>query len=175
MFLKDLWQYNKITAQFFLLFIAAWLFINIKQGAVATPLLQYGMYSEKYHQGDTLQVIRLYVNNQPLDFSTLSMSARDQLQVSLENYRMQQPTNERVFTTMQRVMNRIGLGKWMKKERYVNSITDQQFTDWYKVLAERITDRKIIHLAAFQQKYAWQNRRLIPVTSPEKLTAVVAF
>ena len=48
MFLKELWFYNKKATLFFLLFIAVWVFLNIKQGAVATPILQYGMFSEKY-------------------------------------------------------------------------------------------------------------------------------
>ena len=175
MFLKDLWRDNKKAAVIFMLFIAGWFFINIKQGAVATPMLQYGMYSEKYHTGDTLHIIRIYLNNQPLDFSTLSMSARDQLQVSLENYTVQRQVNERVFNTMHRILSKVMIGNWMKEEWYINNVTDQQFTDWYKILAERITGQTIVHLSAFQQKYVWQNSQLIPIELPVKLNSLVAF
>jgi hypothetical protein len=175
MFLKELWFYNKKATLFFLLFIAVWVFLNIKQGAVATPILQYGMFSEKYYTGNTQEVIRLYINNKPVDFSKLSMSARDQLQVSLESYLHQQQNNETVFNTMQRIFNRAGIAQWMKKEYYVNTITDKEFTAWYIKLAEKITGEKIFQLSAFQQKYAWQNGQLTAITSPVKLNCIVAF
>ena len=175
MFLKELWHFDKKLTVYFLLFISTWLFLNIKQGAVATPVLQYGMYSENYHRSDTLKVIRLYINNKPLNFSTLSMSARDQLQVSLENYLLQQQKNESVFNNMQRIFNKVGIGQWMKKEVYTNAVTDKQFTDWYVKLAEKITGEKIVALSAFQQKFTWQNGQLTAAASPEKLDCIVAY
>jgi hypothetical protein len=175
MFLKDLWLYNKKVTLAFLLFILLWFFFNVKQGAVATPILQYAMFSENYHLGDTQNIVRLFINNQPVNFSELSVSGRDQLQVSLENYARQQQTNELFFTTMQRILNKAGVGQWMKKEYYTNTVTDQQFTEWYTQLAERITGEKIIHLSAFQQKFVLQNGRLTPVASPVKLNGIVAF
>lgn len=175
MFLKDLWFYNKKAVLFFLLFISIWVFLNVKQGAVATPILQYGMYSEKYYSSDTQNVVRLYINNQPVDYSKLSMSARDQLQVYLESYLHQQHNNERVFNTMQRIFNKVGIAQWMKKEYYVNTITDKEFTEWYTNLAEKITAEKIFQLSAFQQKYTWQNGQLTAITSPVKLKCIVAF
>lgn len=175
MFLKQWWFYNKKAVLFFLLFISVWVFLNIKQGAVATPILQYGMYSEKYYSSDTQNVVRLYINNQPVDFSKLSMSARDQLQVSLESYLHQQQNNERVFNTMQRILNKAGIGQWMKKDYYVNTVTDKEFTGWYKNLAEKITGEKIFQLSAFQQKYAWQNGQLATIASPVKLNCIVSF
>jgi methionine-rich copper-binding protein CopC len=175
MFLKDLWLYNKKVTLAFLLFILLWLFFNVKQGAVATPILHYSMFSENYHLRDTQNIVQLFINNRPVDFSTISVSGRDQLQVSLENYSRQQQTNEVFFNTMQGILNRVRIGQWMKKEFYTNSVTDQQFTDWYKHLAERITGGKIFHLSAFQQKFVLQNGRLTPIASPVKLTGIVAF
>jgi hypothetical protein len=175
MFLKHLWLYNKKVTLAFLLFILLWLFFNIKQGAVATPILQYSMFSENYHLSDTQNIVRLFINNQPVDFSKISVSGRDQLQGYLQNYSRQQQTNELFFNTMQRILNKVGAGQLMKKEYYTNNVTDQQFTDWYKQLAERITGEKIVHLSAFQQKFVLQNGRLTPVASPVKLTGIVAF
>lgn len=175
MFLKQLWLYNKKVTLAFLVFILSWIFFNVKQGAVATPILQYSMFSENYHLRDTQNIVRLFINNQPVDFSKISVSGRDQLQVYLENYSRQQQTNELYFNTMQRILNKVGVGHWMKKECYTNTVTDQQFTAWYKQLAERITGEKIIHLSAFQQKFVLQNGRLTPVASPIKLTGIVAF
>ena len=175
MFLKELWHANKKATVIFLLFISLWGFLNYKQGATATPLLQYGMYSEGYHVNDTQNVVRLYINDKAVDFSKLSMSARDQLQISLEDYLIEKQNNEMVFNTMQRILNNAGIGQRMKKEYYTNNITDKIFTAWYKKMAEKITGEKIVRLEAFQQKYIWYSGKLTPITSPVKLNCIVAF
>ncbi|MBC7511399.1 MAG: hypothetical protein H7320_22025 [Ferruginibacter sp.] len=175
MLLKQLWYFNKKATVFFLLFICLWMYLTYKQGAVATPLLQYGMYSAAYHISDTQKVLQLYINNKAVDFSKLSMSARDQLQVSLENYLIEKENNEMVFTTMQRILNKAGIGQWMKKEYYTNTITDEIFTNWYKKTAENITGEKIVQLAAFQQQYIWFAGKLTAINSPVKLYCIVAF
>jgi methionine-rich copper-binding protein CopC len=112
MFLKQLWLYNKKVTLAFLLFILLWIFFNVKQGAVATPILQYSMFSENYHLRDTQNIVRLFINNQLVDFSKISVSGRDQLQVYLENYSRQQQTNELFFNTMQRILNKVEVGHW---------------------------------------------------------------
>lgn len=142
---------------------------------MATPLLQYGMYSAPYYISDTQKVVQLYINNKVVDFSKLSMASRDQLQVSLENYLIEKKSNEMVFTTMQRILNKAGIGQWMKKEYYTNTITDEIFTRWYKKMAENITGENIIHLAAFQQQYIWFAGKLTAIDSPVKLSCIVSF
>ena len=175
MFFNELWHYNKKATVIFLLFIFLWGYLNYKQGATATPVLQYGMYSANYHLKDTQNVVRLYINDKSIDFSKLSISARDQLQISLENYLIEKQNNEMVFNTMQRILNKVGIGQWMKKEYYTNNISDKDFTGWYVKLAEKIIGEKIVRLEAFQQKYIWYSGKLTPITSPVKLNCIVTF
>ncbi len=174
MFLKELWHFNKKGTVFFLLFIFIWAFLNYKQGAVATPLLQYGMYSGRYHISDTQNVILLFINKNKLDFTRYTTAEKDHMQVYLEEYLIEKENNEMVFNTMQRILKKTGIGQWMKKENYTNSVTDKDFTKWYENIIEKITGEKINQLEAFQQKYIWQFGQLTAVGTPVKVTCIVA-
>ncbi len=52
MFLKKLWYYNKALFSFVTAFIIAMAIIMYKWGIVATPVLQFGMYSSKFYTSD---------------------------------------------------------------------------------------------------------------------------
>ncbi len=173
MFLKECWHFNKMVTLFFLLFIILWGFINYKQGAVATPLLQYGMYSGRFYINDTQNVVRVFVNDKPVDFSKYDMSERDQLQIYLEDYIASKEKNEMVFNTMQRIFSKAGLGKYMQKEHFTNQVSDEAFTNWYKNMAGKIAGEKISRLQVFQQKYIWRNGQLTAIAAPVKVTRIV--
>jgi|GEM_PF-1242916 hypothetical protein len=173
MFLKELWNYSKKLTIGFILFILLWCYINYKQGASAAPFFQYGMYANKFFINDTQQVIHLYINGKALDFTKYSMPERDLLQTPLQYYAIQQPVNENVFYTMKRILGHGYIGKLMTKEKYTNTITDQEFTQWYTHLVERITKSPINKLEAYEQKYVWKNDRLVPASSPIKIKYIV--
>ena len=172
MFIKEFWHYRKSGTIILLLFISAWCYLNYKQGAVATPLLQYGMYSGRCYVSDTQYVLRLVVNNKLLDFTKYSMSQRDQLQFYLEKFLVEKELNEKVFFTMRQLFSKAGLAQWMQKEKYINLANCQEFGQWYKKKVAAITREKIIELAAYRQKYIWQNDILTPVGTPLKITCI---
>ena len=174
MFIKKLWYFNKKAALLFLMFIILWGYLNIKQSAVATPILQYGMFSGPYHLKDTQNVLHIYLNDKIIDFTKYSMSERDRLQVALEYYLVQNANNERVYTTMKRILSKVGIGNWMTEEVYTSKLTDEDFTKWYKKIIESISGEKVIKLAAYYQKYTWQSGQLIAVTAPLKINCIVA-
>lgn len=173
MFIKECWRYNKMATLVFLLFIFLWGFINYKKGAVATPILQYGMYSGRFYISDTQNVVRLFVNDKPVDFSKYGMSDRDQLQIFLEDYIASKEKNEMVFNTMQRILNKAGIGQYMKREHFTNQVSDEDFTNWYKKMVGKITGEKISRLQVFQQKYIWINGQLTAIDKPVKVTCIV--
>lgn len=174
LFIKKLWYFNKKSTIFFVLFILIWFFINFKRGAVATPILQYGMFSNPYYLKDTQNVLHIYVNDKMIDFTKYSMSERDQLQVFLEDYLVQKDNNEMVFTTMKRIFNKVKIGNLMKEDTYTCMLTDEDFTRWYTKIIERITHEKVQKLAAYHQKYIWQLGNFVAVTTPVKINCIVA-
>jgi hypothetical protein len=173
MFLKELWIYSKGLTIGFILFILLWGFINYKQGASAAPFFQYGMYANKFFITDTQQVIHLYINGKALDYTKYSMPERDLLQTPLQYYAVQQSVNENAFFTMKRILSHVYIGKLMTKEKYTNTVTDKEFTQWYLHLAERITKLPINILEAYEQKYVWKDDQLVPVSLPLKLNYIV--
>jgi hypothetical protein len=173
MFLKHLWDFNKAVALVFVLFILSWGYINYKQGAVAAPLFQYGMFSGKFFINDTQKVIRLYVNKQPVDFTQYSMVERDMLQIPLENYLEERKTNETIFYTMKRVLGKAGIGQLMKEEKYTNNITGKDFMKWYKKRLQKILGYPVNNVDAYLQKYTWKVNSLQPVDTPLKINLVV--
>ncbi|HTB99541.1 MAG TPA: hypothetical protein VK705_02550 [Ferruginibacter sp.] len=173
MFIKELWTYSKQITLTFILFILLWSYINYKQGAVAAPLFEYGMYSGKFLISDTQRVIQLYANNKIIDLTKYSIIDRDLLQISLQYYVAQKPVNEGTFLTMKRILDHAYIGHLMQKEKYTNNISDKEFTHWYIQLVERIVGYPITNLAAYEQKYLWKNDRLVPVSSLLKLTSIV--
>lgn len=173
MFIKKLWYFNKRAAIFFVLFIFLWCYINIKQGAVATPLLQYGMFSGPFYLKDTQNILHIYVNDKRIDFTKYAMSERDQLQVALDYYQAQKDNNEMVYTTIKRILDKVSIGSLMKEEMFTCKLTDQEFTKWYIKIIERITHEKVIKLFAYYQKYTWQSGQLVAVAAPVKINCIV--
>jgi hypothetical protein len=173
MFIKELWTYSKKITVAFVLFIMLWTYLNYKQGAVAAPLFTYGMYSGKFLISDTQKVIQLYANNKIIDLTKYSSIDRDLMQTSLQNYIAQKTVNEGTFLTMKRILDHAYLGHLMLKEKYTNSISDEEFTCWYTQLVERIVGYHIVTLAAYEQNCLWKNDHLIPVSSPLKSTSLV--
>jgi hypothetical protein len=174
MFLKELWFHNKKAALIFILFILSCGYINYKQGAVAAPLFQYGMYSGKFFIADTQKVIRLYANDSLVDFTKYSMVERDMMEISLDNYINQEKTNSDVFSSMHHLFARLGIDGLMKKPNYTNTVTDAQFAEWYKKLVTKIIGHPIVKLNGYIQKYIWQSGRLMPVEEPLKINCLAA-
>ena len=173
MFINRIWNYNKKATIVFVLFILSWCFINVKQGAVATPLLQYGMYSSPFYLKDTQNVLHIYVNDQLIDFTKYSISERDQLQSFLEYYLEHENNNVMVYSTMKRILSKVYIGNWMREEAYTCKLSDEDFLKWYTKIVERITHEKVFKLAAYYQKYTWQSGQLIAVSKPLKINCIV--
>ena len=174
LFIKKFWHFNKKATIFFVFFVLLWCFINVKRGAVATPVLQYGMFSNPYYLKDTQTVLHIYVNDKMIDFTKYSMSERDQMQVFLEDYLTQKENNEMVFKTMKRILSKAKIGKLMREENYTCQLTDDDFTRWYIKIIERITHEKVVKLAAYHQKYILQSGQLVAVSAPLKINQLVA-
>jgi len=175
LFIKIFWYFNKKATIFFVLFVLFWGFINVKRGAVATPVLQYGMYSNPYYLTDTQTVLHIYLNDKKIDFAKYSMSERDQLQIFLEDYLRHKENNQMVFTTMKRILSKVQIGKLMTEDNYTCALTDEDFTRWYTKIIERITHEKVVTLAAYHQKYILQSGKLVAVSAPLKINHLVAY
>ncbi len=173
MFLKKLYNFNKATFFLLLLLLSIYIYINFKWGVTATPVYQYGMFSNKMYLKDTQTVYKIFADDKLLDLSTLSFEKRDMLLVSLQNYSKQIVVNDAVFNTMKLAPQKIGVPGLMKPGRYRNTLTDENFTRWYKKLLAQITGKKIQSFSVYQHQTLWNNNILKVLTPPQKINFIV--
>ncbi len=174
MFIKDLYQYSKTVFIAFVLFIVLFIFINYKWGAVATPVYQYGMFSSVFNIKDTQTVYHIYVNDKKLDITQYHFAERDMLLISLENYAKALKNNSAIFFTMKHLLDKTGAGNLMQQQNYSNTISDATFTVWYKKLLQQTIGYPVLRAAVFTQNYIWEGGSIKPVSTPQKLSILVA-
>ncbi len=173
MFIKKLYDYNKTRCFAFVAFIIAFVFINYKWGVVATPVLQYGMFSGKVYLKDTQTVYIIEANHKIIDCAKVSIAERDMLQVYPDYYEKQNFKNEAAYTTMKKYIRYTGLLGLMNVDKFTNKITDSVFTNWYKLQIEKIINEPVLSLSVFKQHFLWKNTRLEPIDTPLKLSYIV--
>lgn len=172
MFIKKLYRYNKVLGGLFTLYIISFVVINYKWGLVATPVLQYGMYSSILHINDTQTVFRVEADHVPVNNAGASLTNRDILQIYPDIYARQQQINEDAFATMKKYVGYTGLSSGMTIDRYTNRITDSVFLRWYAGCVQRTTGKPVSHLTIYKQDLTWQNNRLQPAGMAVKLYSI---
>lgn len=169
MFIKKLFQYNKALFALFIAGILLFIIINYKWGIVATPILQFGMYSSVFHIKDTQTVYLVKVNGRMIRNADISLTSRDILQVFPENYEKQERVNEAAYATMKKYIGYTGLSRYMQFVKYHNRITDSLFTNWYKTKIEKITGSPVHSLKLYRQHFIWNENKLEPFGTAVKL------
>ncbi len=165
MFLKKLYRHNKTLFLLFSGYLCAFGYINYKWGVIATPVLQYGMYSGKYRLQDTITVYRVLANNRLIDPSLVSTGQNDFIQTYLGLYPAYQENNRLVTKTFHSYLGFLP-GGGIPAERLV---TDEAFTKWFKQKIQAIVVEPIQKLEATCQHFVWQSRGLVPIDTASKL------
>lgn len=170
MFLKELYRHSKAGCFVVIFFLLAYIYINVKWGIVATPVLQFGMYSSPFHIKDTQEVYMVKANKRMVNGSQLSFNDQDIVQFFLHDYEKQQLVNEAVYNTMH---NYPGLNNLMSYKNFTNHVTDTAFTRWYKQKLEKIIGEPIDSLSVFKQDLIWQLNGLQASGTPIKINFIV--
>ena len=139
---------------------------------VATPVLQYGMYSSVFYTKDTQTVLIVEANNKMINPAEISLTERDILQIYPENYEKGRTVNEAAYETMKKYIRYTGLGGYMKYDDYRNRVTDSIFSAWYKTKVEKITRIPVHSLNVYRQHFVWKQKKLEPDDTLTKLTYI---
>lgn len=172
MFIRRLYRYNKALCGLFAAFIILFVIINYKWGTVATPVLQYGMYSSVFTMNDTQTVYLVKADGQTINNAAISLTNRDILQIYPDTYTRQAQVNKDVYAIMERYFGYAGLSSLIKYDRFSNTMSDSLFMYWYKTQAEKITGKKVNNLVIYQQHFTWQGSSLQPIDSAIKLYSI---
>ncbi len=152
----------------FLLFVAyllAFIFINYKWGMVATPVLQYGMYSGKHLLSDTISVYRVVANGRALEPAQLSAGQNDFVQTYLSLYPSYKENNLAVNGTFRNAFGFLHPGARASEK----IVTDEIFANWFKQKMRTIVRERINSLQATHQNFVWTDNRLVAVDTASKL------
>lgn len=163
MFLKKLYRHSKWMFLLFGTFILAFLFINFKWGMVATPVLQYGMYSGQQNLSDTIRVYRVLVNDKLIDPVQISAGQNDFIQTFLDAYPGQEENNKLVQATLNKYFGPFKMPAELP-------VTDAIFSAWFRQKMQRLVLEPIQTLAATRQHFVWAGNKLAPIDTASKLT-----
>jgi hypothetical protein len=107
-------------------FIAAQLFINLKQGLVFSPFYHYGMYSEVMKPKESYPVYEIIVNEQVIQAKDFSPQRWDKITQPLNYFAEHNEKNGFLFSELNRVT---GISD---TARYFNHTTKREFYRWYE-------------------------------------------
>ncbi|HNJ93908.1 MAG TPA: hypothetical protein PLS65_03995 [Ferruginibacter sp.] len=169
MFIKRLYRYNPFLFVAFILFLLAFLVVNYKWGTVATPVMQFGMYSKHYSVKDTQVVFLVDVNGKRIDAAALSLSDRDLFQIYPDAFFRQPAANTAARETMRKYLAPVGLDGYMSDKKFINPVADSSFWHWYGAMAAKVLDEPIQTMAVYKQAFTWGSGKLEPAGSPVKL------
>ncbi len=169
MFIKDLYNYSKPAFYGFFGFLIVFIYLNYKQGIVAAPLFQFGMYSKPVSIKDTQSVYKIYLNGKLDDLSQYSFAERDILLVTPENYHKSFAINESVFQSMHRIFSAAGPNAFIKRSAYVYDENYAEFNDWYKLLLQKIAGYRVNEAVVTRSRYISDNTGLKQISAPENI------
>ena len=169
MFLFKLYNYSKLLFIVLILLLLAFVFINVKWGAVATPIYQYGMFSGPMHVKDTQTVIHFFINDKIVDISKYPFAERDLLLVSFNRYTDQEQKNTSVYGTMKTLLSPLGIDHLIKRPDYTNQLTDDAFREWYRTLLEGVVKYPVKKYSIYTQRFIWHDSLLRPINEIQKV------
>ncbi len=173
MFITKLFRHSKPMGVCFSAFILLFLLINYKWGLVATPVLQYGMYSGKYRLTDTITFYNISINGQP-NVARMSGSESDQVQSYLDDYVFYKENNLQVYQTMSNYFSKFGLMPIATAEKFNVVVPAPTHYNWLKTKFGLAVDEPVAGFEASMQQFTWRNSALIPVDTAFKLSFVAA-
>jgi hypothetical protein len=119
-----------------LLFLVAQLFIGYKNGFVASPFYNYGMYSRQFPPTDTVHFFEIQVNGKtllPLDFSSREW---DKLLLPVQYLPESQVHNQELWNDyVRRLFTALHIKA--REQDFVQSLTYAHFMNWYKTFLAR--------------------------------------
>ena len=158
-----------ILSGYFVLFI----FLNVKHGIVATPVMQYGMFSSMQNSTDTQSVYEYYLNKEKILLNNYSFTERDILLTSLHDYLNHRDNNKAVFSSFNNVIQKVKINVTESEQLFYNHTNDTIFTNWYKDKLAAITNKKIKLLDIYIQKYIWKGDEFLKVDTAQKIKEIV--
>lgn len=155
MLVREIYRYNKALLWAFVLFISAFIILNIKGGFIVTPIYMYGMYTGTHTLHAPADAYFISVNGKPLAFKNYDLTTRDILTSSVDQYIKSEQNNTALVPSVKKIFSRLGLATLIREENFEHKATIVEFSMWYKNLVEEIMGKKVNVLQIQKQSYIW--------------------
>lgn len=167
MYLKKLYRYKKSLFALAVIGCAIQLIIFYKQGAVATPFLNYGMYSDKIVPASQYQVYKVYVDDKLLKGDDYSIQEWDKIYMPLYLYYGKDTINTQVIEVRNRLLNKLKLKKLVADTSFFENseFNDAAFKSWYASYLASFSRQASRNIRVVKQNYQWNGQYLQPADS----------
>ncbi len=154
-----------------ILFIVGQAVINFNHGAVATPLYNYGMYSEVFKVKPVYAVIKVEVNGRNLRGEDFSIQQWDKIYLPIRYYLAADSNNNQMIDIRNRMFSKLGLHSLQSSNHHFTNtiISPKQFMDWYAKYLDEIVEAPVQSVLIKQQPFSSQKTILSPITDTDQL------
>ena len=139
-----------------IIFITGQLFINYKRGVVFSPFYHYGMYSSVIKPADQYNIPEVFVNGERLATKDFSPQEWDNIiQPVIKFYTQKEWNNNLWQTDIQRLL------PFADAAKFTNSITEDEFNQWYQLHLQNILDKKIYKVGIIFSDYNFNTNKFL--------------
>lgn len=167
MYLKKLYHHSKTACVIVVLLCLVQFVISYKQGAVATPFLNYGMYSNKISPMPEYEVYKIYADGVLLKGGDFSIQYWDKIYLPLYMYLQKDTVNTEMVDIKNRLLTKIKLKTILPgDDLFINeNFGDTDFKNWYTQYISSILNKNVQEVKIIKQRYIWNAGYLQPADS----------
>lgn len=160
MYLKKLYTANKGWFIAIMLFIFIQLGLDIKQAIDFSPAFHYGMYSGVIKPRAAYDVTEVWVNGKRLATQDFNPCGWDKVIQPVKLFSSQQSWNRGVWNNdIKRLLH------FKDSTRYINSLTELHFKDWYVSYLQSFLHEKIDSIKIATTVYSFTGTQLVKNTT----------
>ena len=163
MYLKQLYENNRLLFLAVVLFICGQMFVVLIWGIVITPFYNYGMYSEVMEVKKEYPVFEIEPDGRLLRGEDYSAQQWDKILMPLHFFADINNSNRLYQTDIKRLLTKMHLSA--PDEKFLVQCNYQQFENWYKNYLQTITKQHIGHLIVRYHTYQYQFNKLQPTAT----------
>ena len=154
LFLQKLYNHNKLLFLGFVLFIIVQLFLNFKQGMVATPFMHFGMYSGPFKVQPEISVTEIIVNGEKLSAEDFSATQWDKIVLPIELYCSQHKRGKTFYhEDIKRLLARFHIPS--NEKSFYLELSNADFLSAYQKVLSSIIGRDINKIEILRSKYRY--------------------
>jgi hypothetical protein len=138
MYIRQVYNHNKLLFLVVILFTLAQITNNIKHDIAISPVYSYGMYSEKIAPKTSYTVPDIFVDGKQLKAKDYSPQQWDNITLPVIEFGAQREVNSKVW---QQDIHR--LLPFADSIKFVNKITQTEFAEWYRRHLQNLLNKPV--------------------------------